>query len=857
MILRGPPLDVRFARAVGESTTITTELDAATGDLNRTVAITQELGLRQTGKVAEAYITWAELLHPARRDAALTKLRVNMADPKTALALLSFAFAYDPNFDPSPVTKYLERRERLGGLDDDELKAALVIGLHGKDPRTLSNFVAKHRAPLEVGFGKTGILSIEIQALAMAGDATSAGLLFEPNKSLFDPELTALLEAEIAKAGGSDPVAESKRVFELTQTVEALRALITQLVRQKDHHALGHYAEILYQRTDDPVDAIVAAQAYANAGDDENFLRLLQANPFIEAREPELARYHAWKLFQGGQIREARRISEQIRANASTRDLELEIAVAIELGDWEALAGPLGHYLDNAQSYNGPVLIRAARLSQASGQGSFMALLDAAVKNAGDDPGVLLGAYTMVLEEGLEDKKPEASAWFRRAIDVSGDDGPVKRFELKELLEQQVRWREHSRKINDATVKGDLPLAFAALGLRTTYVEVLLGNLLRNTALNDPRRLMALPLFSGRRTPSAFGDTRRIALDTSALMVAAWLGLLPKIMTSYAEVIVPAGALHELFEGRARIRELQKSRIERARQIQEAIARGGLKVLPSTASLRDTLDAEIGPDLAALLRAAKAANGVVVRPAPVKRLGLEDDRDADLSAYADTLTDTRALLTSLVSRGIVDQATENVARNYFNLQDRGWPSPAPLAQKTPIYVDELALIYLQTVNLLEPLTHAFSEVYIHPSVGEDADALVDYANETRAVLDIVDDIRAVVNDGYKTGKIQFSPQRTPSRDEGDTGPPSSTLNLISNALKADVIVVDDRAINKEIFVTDNQGYRAKLASTLDVIEDLTVRGILSRPSSGPRGIVCAPPALFLFRFRPTRLLPQL
>jgi hypothetical protein len=285
-------------------------------------------------------------------------------------------------------------------------------------------------------------------------------------------------------------------------------------------------------------------------------------------------------------------------------------------------------------------------------------------------------------------------------------------------------------------------------------------------------------------------------------MVAAWLGLLPRIMSSYPEVIIPAGALQELFEGRARIREVQKSRIERARQIQDAVARGALKVLPSVPTLRDPLDSEIGPDLAALLRAAKAANGVVVRPAPVKRPGLDEERDADLTAYCDVLTDTQTVLASLVSRGAVDQATENVARNYFNLQDKGWSSPVAPNPKAPIYVDELALIYLQTVNLLEFMTQAFSEVYIHPSVSKEADSLIDYANQTRAVLEIVDDIRTAVGDGYKSGKVQRGPHRKPSRDEGDTGPTASTLNLISDALNSDVVVIDDRALNREAFITD-------------------------------------------------------
>jgi len=192
----------------------------------------------------------------------------------------------------------------------------------------------------------------------------------------------------------------------------------------------------------------------------------------------------------------------------------------------------------------------------------------------------------MVLEEGLEDKKPEAAAWFRHALDVSGDDGPIKHFELKELLSEQLNWSKRTRRINDAIVKGDLPLAFAVQGLRTTAVDVVLGNLVRNGALTDPRKRLAVPLFSGRRTPSPFGGASRIALDVSTLMVAGYLGLLPRILEAYTEIVIPAGALHELFEGRTHLRQFQKSRIKRAKQVQHAIACGRLKVLPPSTTVR-------------------------------------------------------------------------------------------------------------------------------------------------------------------------------------------------------------------------------------------------------------------------------
>jgi tetratricopeptide (TPR) repeat protein len=827
MVLRGPPLDVRFARAVASRTIVSAELDAAIADLNRIISISQELGLWDARRIAEAYITWSEFLHPDRRDAALGKLRNDMADPKTALARLPFAFAYDPDFDPSPLEKYLEKREQLGGLDDEELKAALILGLHGDNPRVLADLIAKNRERFEAAFGKPGILSIEIQALAMAGDVTSARLLFEPNRGLFDGGLTALLEAEIAKAEGSDPVAENKRVYEATKSVESLRALISQLVKRKDHRALAHYAEILYQQTNDPVDAVLAGNAFANAGDDENFLRVLKANPFVEERDPVLARHHAWKLFHHGQLHDAKRIARELRKSAKLRDLELEIAIAIESGDWEALATPLSAYLENASSYSGPALIRAARLSQASGQGSIKGLMDVAVENAGNDPGVLVGAYTIVLEEGLEDKKPEASVWFRRALDVSGDDGPIKRFELKDLLAHQLEWNEYTRKINDAVNKGDLPMTFAASGLRTTVVNVVLGNLLRNSTLNDPRKRIAMPLFSGRRVPSPFGEASRIALDASALMVAGWLGLLPKIMNTYTKIVISAGALQELFEGRSRIREFQKSRIERARQIKEAVAGGRLKVVPPTAALRDPLINEVGAELAALLRAANIIKGVVIRPAPVKRVGVEEDREADLSAYAENLTDMHTVLTSLIENGAVDQAAENVARGYFGVQDKGWPSPALPGKKSAIFIDGLALIYLQTVNLLDTLLDTFPDVYVDSSTKEEAEALIDYESHTKAILETIDDIRSAVHNAYESGRLLFGPQRKYSSEEDEAGPPSSTLNLLSDLMEADVAVIDDRAINKDPFVVDSKGHRAPLANSLDLIEDLAGRGVLS------------------------------
>jgi hypothetical protein len=61
-------------------------------------------------------------------------------------------------------------------------------------------------------------------------------------------------------------------------------------------------------------------------------------------------------------------------------------------------------------------MLRAAHVAQQSGQGPMMDLLKAAVAKAGNNPHVWLGAYSLIIEEGLEDEIPEAHDWLNRAL---------------------------------------------------------------------------------------------------------------------------------------------------------------------------------------------------------------------------------------------------------------------------------------------------------------------------------------------------------------------------------------------------------------------------------------------------------
>jgi hypothetical protein len=357
-----------------------------------------------------------------------------------------------------------------------------------------------------------------------------------------------------------------------------------------------------------------------------------------------------------------------------------------------------------------------------------------------------------------------------------------------------------------------------------------LRNFARNSALTDHRRRATIPLFSGRRVPGLVGLVNRIALDLSAILVLGWLGLLPKVLDAFPEIVIPAGTFRNLFEGRQKIRKYQKSRLQRAERIDRAIARGKLKVVRSSFPAHDALVTEVGAELAGLIRAAETANGFVLRPAPIHRPGIEEMRDADISAHESVLADTHALLAALTKYGAVDRATEETAKRYFALQDKGLPRSAKPDRTHPLYIEGLGLIYLDTVHLLDTVLDTFDEVYIDSSTQDEASALIEHDRHVAEVLRVIDAIRDDIRKAQAANKIVFGPRRAPGsdEDEGDTdGFELSTINLISDLVKSDVAVFDDRNLNKEQFAEDRSRHRARILTSLDLIEELCERNLIT------------------------------
>jgi hypothetical protein len=187
-------------------------------------------------------------------------------------------------------------------------------------------------------------------------------------------------------------------------------------------------------------------------------------------------------------------------------------------------------------------------------------------------------------------------------------------------------------------------------------------------------------------------------------------------------------------------------------------------------------------------------------------------------------------MAALVSEGLLDQETEDKARRYLEIQDKGWSSAPVLTSSTPLFLDSLAITYLQTVDLFESLLRHFNNVWLDSSTEEEMLDLIQQDELSIEVLRIIDEIRTATHKVWVEGKLAFGPKYSGADEEGtETGqrPRPSILNLLADLKAADAVLIDDRALNKEEYAVDRGGHRTPVVTSLDVIEDFKSRGALS------------------------------
>jgi hypothetical protein len=120
-----------------------------------------------------------------------------------------------------------------------------------------------------------------------------------------------------------------------------------------------------------------------------------------------------------------------------------------------------------------------------------------------------------------------------------------------------------------------------------------------------------------------------------------------------------------------------------------------LRVLEAADARDAPLAQQVGANLAAMLATARKKSSpdapiLVVRSAPLPRLGSILSQDADIRGYERFICSCSAVVGYLTKKGVLTQGEEQKARDYLNLHERPWPNEPIIEPGTELYLDALS-----------------------------------------------------------------------------------------------------------------------------------------------------------------------
>lgn len=803
---------------------------AALVDLRGLAAQLNNLDLDYLADFLDEFMLWLRLEIGDERAAAREQLAREIANPKTTLRRVRLALSYDVPFDKEALARSLASRKQVGGWNPDERFAALLIALHEGEALTICQFFTEHHDDLFVqsDLALSYLAAIEIQALARAGRIEDARRAIELHRGRHVTEDQAReAEGRLAAIEKGDEIEQHRQRYDESGNLAELRMLVAGLRARRDTKLLARYAPALARATHRREDFDVAIRALYSADQDRDVVDLANELAELTALDPEYESIKGWSLYREGSVTEARTVARKLlRVRNEGSDRELAINTAIETGDWGDLQKIVAQESERIDALSAGDAMRLARLAHECGSAYVERFRDSALAKAPDDPNVYLSAYMLATERGEEYRGTEAQEWFAKAVALSGPHGPVQALSFRDAVNHISGWGNRSDQFETALRRAEMPVFVIARALRRHLLDMTLGQACRNLDACDRRLSFPVLAYSGAKAVLKPDAKSTAALDITALITLHYLGKLDQALAFFERIVIAPRTLSFLFAERQFIRVQQPSEVAKARRIQALISAGRLKVIHRSAD--SAIGKEIGHDLVTLLDAARTNGGLVVRSAPIPKLGSYLEEDADVSAYAQQLTDTLEVLSFLAARGKLDIAKRQAAERYLLQVDKRWDAAPSIQEASLLYLDDLAVTYLDHVGLLDVLAQSVQAIFVHLDVAEQTQAILRHAEHADELLNSIEQIRSAIATAIASGRVTFcrrhvSREPTGAEDEDPLGT-SPTLDLLADLAGVHVGIADDRFLNKLPFWTDAAGRTARSASSLDVLGALYASG---------------------------------
>ena len=799
------------------------------------VQVAQRLECSRAARIDDEYALWLELKDPAQSAYGKSRLEAKLRDPKSALAIVHLGLQFGIKLDIGKVERDIEREvARNGGMTTDAALARFALAFMQKTPEGVADYLARHHEQLATHIDKNLLLFRQIEMLTRAGSPEKAtGYLDQLIAEGIPNEEENRLRRIIAEAQGKDPVDARKQQFKTTGSLGDLINLVDELKTRQQWDQVCDYGERLFNETHSLPDAERLVNAFSHTNKSEALVDFLEANPDLLSQSKHLQMCYAWGLYNEGALVEARAALAQLNDDAEIPNHRaLQINLAIAFGDWSSLSAFVANEYQQRDNRTAHDLMGAAQLALNFGSPHARDLVSAAAEKAGDDAAILAGAYFLASNAGWEDD-PKVFQWLGKAAELSGEDGPLQRMSLKDVLDRKPEWDRRESETWRLLVRGEIPIFLAAQSLNKSLVDLTIFPALANRSESDPRRRSAIPAYSGKRRPEQLGTGKTtIGIDATALITLSFLNLLDKALDAFETVNIPHSTLAWLFQERQKAAFHQPSRIKNAHEVRDLLATDMLeKFVPSTVPSSD-LSAQVGDGLAGLIAEAERVvdnddtQRIVVRSAPVHRLSTLMEEEADLSSHDAVLSSCLAVVMKLRQKGQITAEEEKRARAYLQLHERSWPNQPEISDGAILYLDDLAITYLLHLGMLAKLKAAGLRAVASPKEISEANALISYEGISEQVKEAIERIRVALGSRIESGQVKAGRRRNYDEDTEQPIPEHPTVGLITLAPRCDAVIADDRLINQHLHI-DNGTTQTPIFSILDLLDALESGNIIS------------------------------
>lgn len=794
-----------------------------------------QLACPRAARTDDEYALWLELRDPAHSAHGKNRLENKLRDPSTALGFVPYALKFDIKLDLDAVERDIERNIAIsGGMTIDAAIARFTLAFTQSTPEGVANYIARHHNQLAAHIDSKLMRHAQIELLSRAGLIERANEVLE---RLLEEGTTAEQESNlrriISEAQGSDPIESRKAQYETTKALGDLINLVAVLEDHQRWDDLCEFGKLLFEETHSLRDAERLVNAFNNTHTSEALVDFLKENTNLLSQSMRLRMSYAWGLYHEGAFLESRAVLAELSDEVGSPDYRgLEVNLGIATGDWASLSAYIANEYRNRADRNAHDLIGAAQLALHLGSPQAKDLVFEAAAKADDDSAILAAAYFIATSGGWEDE-PQVFQWLEKAAELSGDDGPLQRMSLKDILDRKPQWDRRESETWSLLAQGEIPIFLAAQSLNRTLIGLMTFPALANLRENDPRRRSAIPAYSGKRMPFEFDIRGKVAaLDATALLTLSFLKVLDVALDAFETIYVPHSTLWWLFEERQKATFHQPSRIANAREVRDFLATGVLeKFAPGTAASSD-LAAQVGDELAALITEAERVRDgddsqhIAVRSAPVHRLSSLMEEEADLSAHASVLSSCLAVVEKLRQKGQITADEEKRARAYLQLHEKPWPNQPDIADRATLYLDGLAIRYLLHLGMLGKLKAAGLRVVASPREVSETDALISYERISEEVQNVIERIRTSLNSLIESGKMRVGRSRNFDDFEEKSISTHPSVGTLALAPYCDVAIIDDRFLNQHANI-DVGGTQAPVLTTLDLLDALVAAGVLS------------------------------